>query len=121
VAAAANLAYAALLPVALPWAIVAPMIYSFGMALASPAMTVRALELFPRHRGVAASMQTFLFMALFAAGSGIICPLLFGSAWKLAAAVAAGVTLSALCWRAGLSVPPASTDGELVEEDTVAT
>ncbi|MEI9897131.1 MAG: hypothetical protein WDN28_25525 [Chthoniobacter sp.] len=55
VAASVNLAYAALVPAAIPWAIVAPMFYCFGMALATPAMTVRALEVFPRHRGLAAS------------------------------------------------------------------
>jgi DHA1 family bicyclomycin/chloramphenicol resistance-like MFS transporter len=118
VAAVANVAYAALATASIPWAIVAPMVYCFGMALATPAMTVRALELFPRHRGLAASMQSFIFMALFALGSGLICPLLFGSAFKLAAGVAAGVVLSALCWWAGQSVPPARNDEGFIEEDT---
>ncbi|MEP6670774.1 MAG: multidrug effflux MFS transporter [Chthoniobacter sp.] len=117
VAAAANLAYALLVPAAIPWAIVGPMFYCFGMALATPAMTVRALEIFPRHRGLAASLQGFLFMALFAFGSGAVCPLLFGSAAKLAACVAMGVVLSAICWRAGTSVPPAHADEGFIEED----
>ncbi|MDR3404274.1 MAG: multidrug effflux MFS transporter [Chthoniobacter sp.] len=117
VSAAVNLAYAILVPAAVPWAIVAPMFYCFGMALATPAMTVRALEIFPRHRGLAASLQGFLFMALFAIGSGVVCPLLFGSAWKLAAGVAGGVIVSALCWWAGLSVQPAHADEGFLEEE----
>jgi len=120
-AAIANLAYALLVPAAIPWAVVAPMCYCFGMALATPAMTVRALELFPRHRGLAASMQSFIFMALFAGGSGVICPILFGSAWKLAAGVAVGVIISAICWGAGLSIQPAQTDEGFIEEETAST
>ena len=121
VAAGANLAYAALVPAAIPWAIVAPMFYCFGMALATPAMTVRALEIFPRHRGLAASLQGFIFMALFAIGSGVVCPLLFGSAEGLAAGVAGGVALSAICWWAGNSVHPAHPDDGFIGEDAAST
>jgi DHA1 family bicyclomycin/chloramphenicol resistance-like MFS transporter len=87
------------------------------MALATPAMTVRALEVFPRHRGLAASLQGFIFMALFALGSGLVCPLLFGSAFKLAAGVAAGVVASALCWWAGISVKPAHADEGFIHDE----
>jgi len=117
VAAAVNLAYSLLVPAAIPWAIVAPMFYCFGMALATPAMTVRALEIFPRHRGLAASLQGFFFMALFAIGSGVVCPLLFGSAWKFATGVVSGVIVSAFCWWAGTSTPPTHADEGFIEEE----
>jgi DHA1 family bicyclomycin/chloramphenicol resistance-like MFS transporter len=121
VASAANLAYALLIPAAIPWAIVGPMFYCFGMALATPGMTVRALEIFPRHRGLAASLQGFIFMALFAVGSGVVCPLLFGSAWKLAAGVAGGVALSAICLLAGTSLQPAHPDEGFIDEEETGT
>jgi len=120
IAAAANIAYAALVTSAIPWAIVAPFFYCFGMSLAVPGMTVRALELFPRHRGLAASLQGFTFMALFALGSGVICPLLFDSALKLAFGVGGGVILSALCWWAGISAKLRPADEGFIEEETAS-
>jgi len=120
IAATANVVYAALVPAKIPWAILGPMIYCFGMSLATPAMTVRTLEIFPRHRGLASSLQSFIFMGLFALGSGLVCPLLFGSAWKLAASVAAGVVLSAICWWIGTSLQPVHADEGFVEEEPSA-
>jgi DHA1 family bicyclomycin/chloramphenicol resistance-like MFS transporter len=120
IAAGANIAYAALATPAIPWAIVAPLFYCFGMSLATPGMTIRALELFPRHRGLAASLQGFIFMALFALGSGVVCPLLFDSALKLAFGVAGSVILSAVCWWTGLSVKPRPADEGFIEEETAS-
>jgi DHA1 family bicyclomycin/chloramphenicol resistance-like MFS transporter len=116
IASTANVLYAALAPATIPWAILGPMIYCFGMSLATPSMIVRLLEIFPRHRGLASSLQGFIFMALFALGSGFVCPLLFGSAWKLAASVAAGVALSGICWRIGTSFKPIHADEGFISE-----
>lgn len=120
IATVANIAYSALVTPAVPWAVVAPFFYCFGMALATPGMTVRALELFPRHRGLAASLQGFIFMALFALGSGVICPLLFDSALHLAFGVAGSVILSAVCWWAGISVKFCPADEGFIEEETAS-
>ncbi len=102
IASLANVAYAALFTARVPWAILPVMVYSFGAALASPAITVMALELLPRFRGLAASLQSFMFMGIFAVGSGVICPLLFGSALKLALGSALGFLLSAATWWIGV-------------------
>jgi DHA1 family bicyclomycin/chloramphenicol resistance-like MFS transporter len=117
VASVANVIYNALTPAAIPWAIVAPMIYGFGQNLAAPAMTVRALEIFPHHRGLASSLQSFVFMALFALESGLVCPLLFDSALKLAVSVVGGVLFSALCWWIGISMKPTHTEAGFIEGD----
>ena len=117
VAAAANVAYTALVPATVPWAIVAPMIYGFGLDLALPAMNVRALEIFPRHRGLASSLQGFIFMALFAVGSGVVCPLLFDSALKLAVGVCVGLLLSVVCWWAGITLKPTHADEGFLGEN----
>lgn len=118
VAAVANVIYCAFAPAIIPWAIVAPMIYCFGLDLAIPAMTIRALEIFPRHRGLASSLQGFIFMGLFAVGSGVICPLLFDSALKLAVGVCVGLVLSAVCWWIGITVKPSQADEGFLEEQT---
>jgi DHA1 family bicyclomycin/chloramphenicol resistance-like MFS transporter len=98
---AANLIYTAFCPVEVPWAVLPMFSYGFGMALSTPAMTVMTLEMFPDYRGLASSLQSFTFMIVFALGSGLVCPLLFGSAFLLALGTAVGLGLSMVCWRCG--------------------
>lgn len=90
----ANLGYTAFFAVKVPWAVLPMFFYGIGMMLANPAMTVVTLEMFPQNRGLASSLQSFTFMIVFALGSGLICPLLFGSAFKLALGTAIGLALS---------------------------
>ncbi len=99
-----SLLYSMFCVVAFPWAILPLGISAFGMALASPAMTIETLELFPKVRGLASSLQGFYFMIIFALGSGLICPLVFGSAFKMALAACIGLALSLCCWLIGLSM-----------------
>ncbi len=104
--AAANVLYAWLCVSAVPWAVVPLFVYAFGMALGNPAMTLLALDFFPRIRGMAASLQGFTFMATFAVVSGVVCPLLFGSALHLALGLAGGLALSVAFWTLGTRVLP---------------
>lgn len=101
VSAVVNVAYHWLFVPRIPWAVIPIGTYSFGAQLCSPAMAITTLEIFPRVRGLAASLQTFMFMILFAIGSGFICPLLFGSGLKIGLAVVAGYLLSILFWFLG--------------------
>jgi DHA1 family bicyclomycin/chloramphenicol resistance-like MFS transporter len=71
------------------------------VALATPAITVMVLDIFPDHRGLAASLQSFVQMLVFALVSGLVAPLLFESAFKLACGVLAALVLSVICWRLG--------------------
>jgi DHA1 family bicyclomycin/chloramphenicol resistance-like MFS transporter len=92
--------------VAVPWAVLPLMVYTFGLAVAMPAIQVRALGLFPDNRGLAASMLAFIQMMSFALVSGLAAPLLFDSAFKLACGVAVGLTGSYVALRlAGLAAP----------------
>jgi DHA1 family bicyclomycin/chloramphenicol resistance-like MFS transporter len=100
-AAAVNIAYAHLFKSQVPWAVIPPMIYMFGLALASAAMALRVMDLFPNSRGMAASLQGFVQMMLFAAVAGTIAPLVLGSATRLAICLLAGWGLSAACWWLG--------------------
>ena len=82
-AAIANLAFHSLHAPVLPWSLVPVFFYSFGMALAFPTLTLRALDLFPEQRGLAASCQGFIQTGG-AALVAIIAPLVWGSALSLA-------------------------------------
>ena len=97
-AAIANLLYAALFPVAIPWAVIPILLCTFGMAFVSPAMTIVTLDLYPARRGMAAPLQTALVMSAFSIYSGLVVPLLFGSALKLALGVLAGFLASVTLW-----------------------
>jgi DHA1 family bicyclomycin/chloramphenicol resistance-like MFS transporter len=98
-----NVGYNALFPAQVPWAVLPLMIYTFGLAVAMPAIQVKALALFPDNRGLASSMLAFIQMMSFALVSGLVAPLLFGSALKLACGVACALVLSFAAWRLSLA------------------
>jgi DHA1 family bicyclomycin/chloramphenicol resistance-like MFS transporter len=99
VAAVVNIGYNALFPAAVPWAVLPLAIYTFGLAVAMPAIQVNALGLFPDNRGLASSMLGFIQMMSFALVSGLVAPLLFDSAFKLACGVGVGLLGSFAAWR----------------------
>jgi DHA1 family bicyclomycin/chloramphenicol resistance-like MFS transporter len=98
-AALVNLSANLLFPAALPWAVLPIMAYAFGLGLAMPLMSIATLDLYPRMRGLAASLITFVQMLVFSLMSGVVAPLVFGSAASLAGVVLACFALAALCWR----------------------
>ena len=71
------------------------------MSLALPGMTMSTLDIFPQMRGLAASLQNFVQMLVFALVSGFVAPLLFDSAFKLALGQAWAVVLAAAFWWLG--------------------
>ncbi len=83
-AAAFNVTYSALAGPALPWSVLPVMIYTIGMALAMPSVTLIALELFPQNRGMTASLQSFAQSLLSGIVAGVISPLLSWSDATLA-------------------------------------
>lgn len=103
-----NIGYNAVFAAAVPWAVLPLALYTCGLAIATPPIQLAALSLFPDNRGLASSLLAFVQMMTFALVSGLVAPLLFGSAYKLAWGVTAGVVLSFVMWRAArLGVPPA--------------
>lgn len=91
------------------WAVMPLVSFSFGAALCSPAMSMITLEMFPKYRGLCASLQTFLFMMLFAVVSGLIVPHLPASPLPFAVSVLVGAVLCVVFWAiaAGAPVRPA--------------
>jgi DHA1 family bicyclomycin/chloramphenicol resistance-like MFS transporter len=103
-----NIGYNALFVAEVPWAVLPLFVYTFGLAVAMPAIQVGALALFPDNRGLASSMLSFIQMMSFALVSGLVAPLLFDSAFKLACGVGAALVASFLAWRLGLGTRTAA-------------
>ncbi|MCG2584110.1 multidrug effflux MFS transporter [Massilia sp. TS11] len=101
-----NVLYTGLCTPEVPWAVLPLGIYTFGLAFSMPATNLTALELFPNNRGLASSMTSFVQMMTFALVSGLVAPLLFDSAFKLACGLMAGVVLGLICWRLSYRMQP---------------
>jgi MFS transporter, DHA1 family, multidrug resistance protein len=93
-----NLVYSAFAPTALPWSVLPIMIYTVGMALAMPSLTLLALELFPDNRGLSASLLGFEHSLVAALVAGGLAPLLSHSAFALACGMALLATLGWASW-----------------------
>ncbi len=99
-----NLAYCMWFPPALPWTVLPVMLYTVGMALAMPSVTLIALELFPQLRGMTSSLQGFAHSLVAGIAAGIISPLVSGSALTLACGMSGMLLLGWLSWRLYLRV-----------------
>lgn len=93
-----NVLYNTFFIAAVPWAVLPIFVYAFGMSLALPGMTVITLNAFPSMRGLASSLQSTMQMTIFAIVSGFVAPLLFDSAWLLAAGMAGSAMLCIGLW-----------------------
>lgn len=85
VAATINLGINFLFPPGLPWSVAPIFLYTTGMALATPSLTLMALDLFPAQRGLAASCQTAMQSGINALSAGLVAPLLWATPRSLAA------------------------------------
>ena len=83
-AVALNLAINLALPPAVPWSVAPIFIYTLGMAIAMPSLTLLALDPYAAQRGLAASCQTFLQAGFNAVVAALIAPALWGSTLTLA-------------------------------------
>jgi DHA1 family bicyclomycin/chloramphenicol resistance-like MFS transporter len=84
VAVSINLGLNLTLPPALPWSVLPLFVYTTGMALAMPCLTIMALDPFPEQRGLAASCQTFFQSSFNSLAAGLIAPALWASTLNLA-------------------------------------
>jgi DHA1 family bicyclomycin/chloramphenicol resistance-like MFS transporter len=78
-AAAINLSVNLALPPGLPWSVMPLFVYTTGMSLAMPNLTLFALDPFPAQRGLAASCQTFFQSGFNSLVAALIAPALWGS------------------------------------------
>lgn len=87
----------------LPWAIVPLPLYTIGMSVVMPGLTLLALDRFPDRRGLAASCQGFIHTSGNTLAAGLLVPLLWSSLVTMAAGMVAlllGAFLFALGYRA---------------------
>ena len=96
-----NLIYNGFFAAIIPWAVLPIMLYTFGVGLSMPAMSLMTLDLFPRLRGLAASLMSFVQMLIFSLVSGVVAPMLFDSGFKLAEGMFGCYVLAAVCWKIG--------------------
>ena len=82
-------------PPALPWSIIPIFVYTFGMSLSMPCLTLMALEPFPEQRGLAASCQMFLQAGMNSLVAGVLAPALWGSTRSMAFGMGALMLLGA--------------------------
>lgn len=98
VAAVANLAYTYAVRPSVPWAMLPIMIFAVGFAMAMPSITLITLELFPKRRGMAASLQGFVSGMVNTVNAGLISPALAPDTRWLALGMAGMMLAGLLCW-----------------------
>ncbi|UNK58988.1 multidrug effflux MFS transporter [Pseudoxanthomonas daejeonensis] len=99
-AALGNVLYTAFASgLALPWAVMPMSLAAFGVALVFPVLTLAILDMYPRQRGSASSLQAFTQLALNAAVAGVLSPLLSHHGLHLALGMAGFTLLGWLFWR----------------------
>lgn len=92
-AAALNLGLCLALPPGIPWSVAPIFVYTFGMSIAMPCLTLFALDPFPTERGLAASCQTFLQAGFNGITAALLAPLMWDSPRHLALGMAGLMTL----------------------------
>jgi DHA1 family bicyclomycin/chloramphenicol resistance-like MFS transporter len=99
----------------LPWAVIPMSMMAFGIALVFPILTLAILDMYPRQRGGASSMQAFTTLVSNALIAGVVSPWLSGSGLSLAIAAGCMTVLGWLFWRweALASRPLAGAAGEV--------
>ena len=81
----------------LPWAVLPLPLYSLGLSMILPQVSLAAFDLFPKNQGLVSSLQSFIQLMIFASVSGFLAPLLFSSGLKIAYGVLGGLGLSVIC------------------------
>lgn len=99
-----NIAYSRFFSPALPWTVLPVMVYTVGMALAMPSVTLIALDLFPKLRGMTSSLQGFAHSLFAGLTAGLVSPLLSHSALMLACGMGGMALMGALAWALYLRV-----------------
>src|SRR5690606_31980421 len=72
---------------------------AFGIALVFPILTLAILDMYPRQRGSASSLQAFTGLVLHSLVAGVASPLLSGDARWMALGAAVATSLGWAFWR----------------------
>jgi len=91
-------------------AIVPVSIYTLGWALIVPAITIRAIDLYPSRRGMAASMQSFIGGVLNSLVAGLLVPAVMHSLEAMAFASAGCLAIGWITWGLHRRLPHRALD-----------
>ncbi|WDS37205.1 multidrug effflux MFS transporter [Pseudoxanthomonas sp.] len=101
VASIASVAYAASVDrLQVPWAVLPIFVAGTGMGLVFPILALAVLDLYPRQRGLASSLQAFVQLTFNAIIAGVLSPLVAHDPLKLALGATAFFVAGWLCWKA---------------------
>ena len=119
-AAIVNLAYNVFVPrPQVPWAVLPISLNAFGVALVFPILTLAILDMYPRQRGSASSLQAFGSLVANALIAGVLSPLISDQPIHLATAAAVFSLVAWGFWRwelhAGRGVPEPVADAAALE------
>ena len=99
-----------------PWIVVPIPVFTFGISVGFPILSVAMLDLFPALRGAAASVQSFLSLICNAVVSGVLAPAVAFSMPSLMVGALAFVVVASLLWGWHLRVTrPTSGEGATME------
>ena len=87
-----------LLAPSVPWVLIGPAAMGIALGIAFPVQQLALLDLFPTHRGSAASMASFAALIFNALLAGVISPLVTGSLLSTAVTSAAFAILGTALW-----------------------
>ena len=76
-------------------------IYTVGIGIIRPGMSLVLMDCFPQSRGMASSVLSFIQTLLFALCSAVVVPMLYGSGWKYEAAIITFAVITILFWVMG--------------------
>jgi DHA1 family bicyclomycin/chloramphenicol resistance-like MFS transporter len=116
-----NVLYHLFLPPALPWSVLPLFVFTFGMSLLTPVVTLLILDLFPRTRGLVASCQSFTQTMLGAVVAGLVAPILDESVLWLAAGQLVFATIALALWVTGYTYNLAQERRKMNAWETVPT
>jgi DHA1 family bicyclomycin/chloramphenicol resistance-like MFS transporter len=97
-AATFNVVYDLTYPPALPWTVLPIMLYTIGMAMVAPSLTLLLLDLFPDNRGLSASLQAAQQSFFSGLAAGLLSPYLSGTALGLSLGMATLLASGYACW-----------------------
>ncbi|MGH8074204.1 MAG: multidrug effflux MFS transporter [Lysobacter sp.] len=83
----------------LPWAVLPMSLNAFGIALVFPILTLAVLDMYPRQRGSASSLQAFTALVSNALIAGVVSPWLSGNGLWLAIAAGLFTAVGWAFWR----------------------
>ncbi len=96
---AISTAYHLFFPPALPWTVAPLFLYTMGMSIVAPGLTLLVLDLFPHIRGTVASCQSFTMTMLSALVAGVVSPMLSHSMLLLSTGQFVFALTGLMLWR----------------------